>query len=85
MDQKARAVVCRELNRPVVVEEIVVEAPRRNEVMIKLSACGVCHSDRCEGLICANGHPASRISRHARPAAVAPAFEDPSACEGIST
>lgn len=45
MNQKARAVVCRELNQPVVVEEIVVEAPRRNEVMIKLSACGVCHSD----------------------------------------
>jgi S-(hydroxymethyl)glutathione dehydrogenase/alcohol dehydrogenase len=45
MNQKARAVVCRELNQPVVVEEIVVESPRRNEVMIKLSACGVCHSD----------------------------------------
>ena len=45
MNQKARAVVCRELNQPVVVEDIVVEAPRRNEVMIKLAACGVCHSD----------------------------------------
>ena len=45
MNQKARAVICRELNQPVVVEEIVVEAPRRGEVMIKLSACGVCHSD----------------------------------------
>ena len=45
MNQKARAVVCRTLNAPVVVEDIVVEAPRRNEVMIKLAACGVCHSD----------------------------------------
>ena len=45
MNQKARAVVCRELDRPVVVEDIVVEAPRRGEVMIKLAACGVCHSD----------------------------------------
>ena len=44
-NQPARAVVCRALNEPVVVEEIVVEAPRRNEVMIKLAACGVCHSD----------------------------------------
>ena len=45
MSQKARAVICRALDQPVVVEDIVVEAPRRNEVMIKLSACGVCHSD----------------------------------------
>ena len=45
MNRKARAVVCRELNQPVVVEEIVVEGPRRNEVTIKLAACGVCHSD----------------------------------------
>ncbi len=45
MNQKARAVICRALDQPVVVEDIVVEAPRRNEVMIKLAACGVCHSD----------------------------------------
>lgn len=43
--QRSKAVVCRELNQPVVVEEIEVEAPRRGEVMIKLAACGVCHSD----------------------------------------
>jgi S-(hydroxymethyl)glutathione dehydrogenase/alcohol dehydrogenase len=45
MNQKARAVICRAIDQPVVVEDIVVEAPRRNEVMIKLAACGVCHSD----------------------------------------
>lgn len=45
MSRKSKAVVCRELNQPVVVEEIEVESPRRNEVMIKLAACGVCHSD----------------------------------------
>ncbi|MFL6621332.1 MAG: zinc-binding dehydrogenase [Sulfurifustaceae bacterium] len=45
MGQRAKAVVCREVNKPVSVEEIQVEAPRRNEVMIKLVACGVCHSD----------------------------------------
>jgi S-(hydroxymethyl)glutathione dehydrogenase/alcohol dehydrogenase len=45
MNQKARAVICRALDQPVVVEDIVVEAPRRNEVMLKLAACGVCHSD----------------------------------------
>lgn len=45
MSQRAKAVICREINQPVVVEEIEVEAPRQGEVMIKLAACGVCHSD----------------------------------------
>ena len=45
MGRKAKAVLCRELNKPVVVEEIEVESPRRAEVMIQVSACGVCHSD----------------------------------------
>jgi NDMA-dependent alcohol dehydrogenase len=45
MAQSARAVVCRELNKPVVVESITVDAPKRGEVMVKLGACGVCHSD----------------------------------------
>jgi NDMA-dependent alcohol dehydrogenase len=43
--RKSKAVLCRELNKPVVVEEISVEPPRRGEVTIKLGACGVCHSD----------------------------------------
>lgn len=42
---RAKAVICRELNQPVAVEEIEVEAPGPGEVMIKLAACGVCHSD----------------------------------------
>jgi S-(hydroxymethyl)glutathione dehydrogenase/alcohol dehydrogenase len=45
MTRKAKAVLCRELNKPVVVEEITVEAPKRGEVTVKLGACGVCHSD----------------------------------------
>ena len=45
MARKAQAVLCRELNKPVVVEQISVESPRRGEVMVKLGACGVCHSD----------------------------------------
>ena len=45
MSRKARAVICRELNKPVLVEEITVEPPRRGEVTVKLAACGVCHSD----------------------------------------
>ena len=45
MSRKARAAICRELNTPVVVEDITVEPPRRGEVTVKLGACGVCHSD----------------------------------------
>jgi S-(hydroxymethyl)glutathione dehydrogenase/alcohol dehydrogenase len=45
MPRKSKAVVCRELNQPVVVEEINVDSPKRGEVMVKIAACGVCHSD----------------------------------------
>lgn len=45
MSQRAKAAVCRAINQPVVVEEIEVEAPRHGEVMIKMAACGICHSD----------------------------------------
>jgi S-(hydroxymethyl)glutathione dehydrogenase/alcohol dehydrogenase len=45
MGHKAKAVLCRELNKPVVVEEISVDAPRRGEALVKIAACGVCHSD----------------------------------------
>ena len=45
MSRKARAAICRELNKPVVVEEITVDPPKAGEVTVKLAACGVCHSD----------------------------------------
>ncbi len=45
MARKAKAVICREVGKPVSVEQVEIESPRRGEVMVKLSACGVCHSD----------------------------------------
>lgn len=45
MARTGKAVLCRELNKPVVVEQITVDSPKRGEVMVKLAACGVCHSD----------------------------------------
>jgi NDMA-dependent alcohol dehydrogenase len=45
MSRKARAAICRELNQPVVVEDITVEPPKVGEVTVELAACGVCHSD----------------------------------------
>ena len=37
--------LCREHNKPVVVEQISIDPPKRGEVTVKLGACGVCHSD----------------------------------------
>jgi S-(hydroxymethyl)glutathione dehydrogenase/alcohol dehydrogenase len=45
MSRKAKAVICRELNKPVVVEQITVDSPQRGEVTVRIAACGVCHSD----------------------------------------
>jgi S-(hydroxymethyl)glutathione dehydrogenase/alcohol dehydrogenase len=45
MTQQARAVISREYGKPVVVETVTVDPPQRGEVMIRLAACGVCHSD----------------------------------------
>ncbi|OFZ84971.1 MAG: alcohol dehydrogenase [Betaproteobacteria bacterium RBG_16_66_20] len=45
MPHTSKAVVCRELNKPVVVETITVDGPKRGEVTVKIAACGVCHSD----------------------------------------
>jgi NDMA-dependent alcohol dehydrogenase len=57
MSRHARAAICRELNQPVVVEEISVDPPRAGEVTVKLAACGVCHSD----LSATNGTLAMRL------------------------
>lgn len=43
--RRAKAVVCRGVGVPVAVEEIDVESPRHGEVMVKMFACGICHSD----------------------------------------
>jgi Zn-dependent alcohol dehydrogenase len=45
MARKGKAVVVRELNKPVVVEEVTFDPPARGEVVVKIDAVGVCHSD----------------------------------------
>jgi Zn-dependent alcohol dehydrogenase len=45
MARTGKAVVFRELDKPVVVEPIGVDGPGRDEVSVKIAACGVCHSD----------------------------------------
>src|SRR5215471_8206809 len=41
----ARAAVCRDSSGVPAVEQIEVAAPREREVLIRIAACGVCHSD----------------------------------------
>ncbi|MEW6687497.1 MAG: Zn-dependent alcohol dehydrogenase [Pseudomonadota bacterium] len=45
MQRTGKAAICRELNKPVVVETIGVDGPKRGEVTLRIAACGVCHSD----------------------------------------
>ena len=45
MSRSAKAVVYRDGAEAVAVEEIEVQAPLRDQVTVKLAACGVCHSD----------------------------------------
>ena len=42
---KCRAVVIEKAGAPWAIKEIPVELPKRGEVLIKVLACGVCHSD----------------------------------------
>jgi len=45
MSREAKAVLYREWGGPILVETIQVAPPKRNEITVKLAACGVCHSD----------------------------------------
>jgi S-(hydroxymethyl)glutathione dehydrogenase/alcohol dehydrogenase len=40
-----RAAVCYQLDQPLRVEEVDLDAPKRDEVLVRMAASGVCHSD----------------------------------------
>lgn len=40
-----KAAVCREFGAPLVIEEVEIDPPQADEVMVRLSACAICHSD----------------------------------------
>ncbi len=42
---KIRAAVLEEFGRPLVVQEVDLAEPRAGEVLVRLVACGVCHTD----------------------------------------
>jgi Zn-dependent alcohol dehydrogenase len=44
VSRNAKAALCREHNKPVVVETVTVDPPKRGEATVRLGACGACHS-----------------------------------------
>ena len=42
---KTRAAVMYKHNEPVIVEELELDEPKANEVLVRTAASGVCHSD----------------------------------------
>lgn len=42
---KMRAAVLEEFGKPLVVQEVDLAEPKRGEVLVRLEACGVCHTD----------------------------------------
>src|ERR1700726_2089970 len=42
---KIRAAVLEQFGAPLVVQELDLEAPRAGEALVRLHACGVCHTD----------------------------------------
>ena len=42
---KMRAAVLEEFGKPLVVQEVELAEPGRGEVLVRLEACGVCHTD----------------------------------------
>ncbi|SCZ87931.1 BZ3500_MvSof-1268-A1-R1_Chr2-3g05399 [Microbotryum saponariae] len=45
MPTTSKALVLSELNAPFELREVVVDDPRPGEVLVKMIACGICHSD----------------------------------------
>src|SRR5215471_13201407 len=42
---RMRAAVLEEFAKPLVVQEVELSEPRAGEVLVRLEACGVCHTD----------------------------------------
>ena len=42
---KTKAAVLYEIGSPLVIEELELEGPKANEILIKYTASGICHSD----------------------------------------
>jgi propanol-preferring alcohol dehydrogenase len=45
MDNTMKAAVVRDFGAPLVIEEVAVPRPERGQILVKVAACGVCHTD----------------------------------------
>jgi propanol-preferring alcohol dehydrogenase len=45
MAKSMRAAVCREFGTPLVIQDLPIPVPKPHEILIKVQACGVCHTD----------------------------------------
>ncbi|WP_269789565.1 alcohol dehydrogenase AdhP [Stenotrophomonas sp. Iso1] len=45
MNRTMKAAVVREFGKPLVIEEVVVPRPAAGDILVKIEACGVCHTD----------------------------------------
>jgi S-(hydroxymethyl)glutathione dehydrogenase/alcohol dehydrogenase len=45
MAKRMRAAVLHEVGSPLVLEEVELHGPSRDELLVRVAACGVCHSD----------------------------------------
>jgi propanol-preferring alcohol dehydrogenase len=45
MDKTMKAAVVRAFGQPLVIEEVTVPRPGAGEILVKIEACGVCHTD----------------------------------------
>ena len=61
---KVRAAVLEEFGRPLVVQDVELAEPKAGEALVRLVACGVCHTD----LYTASGaDPSGYVAVRARP------------------
>ncbi|PJJ96943.1 alcohol dehydrogenase AdhP [Lysobacteraceae bacterium NML03-0222] len=45
MDKTMKAAVVRDFDQPLVIEEVTVPRPGPGQILVKVEACGVCHTD----------------------------------------
>lgn len=45
MSKTMKAAVVKEFGKPLVIQEVPIPEPRDEEVLVKIEACGVCHTD----------------------------------------
>src|SRR5579859_7462071 len=64
MGYEGRAAILEEPGQPAVVRDIVVDAPGPNEVLIRLVASGVCHTDLTVKNLNGNGMPFPIVLGH---------------------